>query len=443
MSNIDLKTNIRDRVWETASRKEIEDIQLEKLKETVEYCYHKVPYYRHKLSEANVHPSDIQSFHDIKRLPYTTKQDFKDTYPFGMLAVPKQELMRIHASSGTTGKPTVVGYTKNDMDNWNELVARMATAAGVTDKDVVQISFGYGLFTGGFGLHYGLERLGAAIIPVSSGNTARQLMIMQDFEPTVLVSTPSYAAHLGEEAKKKGMELGRDIHLNWGLFGSEPWTEGMRLRVESELGLRATDNYGMSEIGGPGLSGECHTVRDGMHISEDMFICEIINPETGEDIPEGQFGEMVVTPLWKEALPILRYRTRDLTSITTTPCACGRTTARHARIRGRCDDMLIIRGVNVFPTQIEHIIMQSEYTSPHYLLVVKREGMLDTLEVHIELNEQFFAAKVSQLADIQQSLSKDIYSVLGLNTKVKLIEPYSLERSLGKAKRVRDERVEN
>jgi len=438
--NLDLRTNIRDRVWETATRAEIADIQLEKLKETVQYCYNKVPYYRHKLDEAKVHPNDIQTLQDIKRLPYTTKKDFHDTYPYGMFAVQQNELLRIHASSGTTGKPTVVGYTKNDMENWGELVARMATAAGVTDKDTVQISFGYGLFTGGFGLHYGLERIGAAIIPVSSGNTARQLMILEDFGPTTLVSTPSYAAHLGEEAKKRDMKIGTDIKLNWGLFGSEPWTEGMRHRVETELGLNATDNYGLSEIGGPGLSGECHTVRDGMHISEDMYFWEVIDPNTGEDVPEGALGELVITPLWKEALPILRYRTRDLTSVVTSPCACGRTTARMSRIHGRCDDMLIIRGVNVFPTQIEHILMQSEYTSPHYLLVVKSEGVLDILEVHIELNEQFSAATVGQLSKIQEKLAKDIHSVLGLSVKVKLVEPYSLERSLGKAKRVRDER---
>ncbi|HEX2952132.1 MAG TPA: phenylacetate--CoA ligase, partial [Armatimonadota bacterium] len=380
---------------------------------------------------------------DIRLLPFTTKQDFRDNYPFGLFAVPPKELTRIHSSSGTTGKPTVVGYTKNDLNTWTELLARMVTAAGVTENDIAQVSFGYGMFTGGFGLHYGLERAGATVVPVSSGNTDRQLMFMVDFETTTLISTPSYAAYLAEQAQNRGLQIGKDLKLKWGLFGAEPWTEGMRHRVEEALGLSATDNYGMSELGGPGFSGECEVAKDGMHISEDHYIWEIIDPTTGEPMPEGEVGELVVTPLWKEALPIIRYRTRDLTAINTTPCACGRTTARMARVKGRTDDMLIIRGVNVFPTQVEHVLMETEGTSPHYLLVVKREGSLDSLEVWVEMSEKLFdesMSRMGRMTDLQALLNKKIHTVLGLSVKVKLVEPQTLERSQGKAKRVLDER---
>ncbi len=431
---------------ECAPRPAIEAEQLDRLQETVRYVWDNVPYYRAKMEAAGVQPSDIRCLQDVRLLPYTTKQDFRDTYPFGMFAVPTRSLIRIHSSSGTTGKATVVGYTQRDLNTWSDLVARMISAAGVHDGDIAQIAFGYGMFTGGFGLHYGLERIGATVVPVSSGQTERQLMFMKDFGTTVLVSTPSYAAHLAEQAVVKGLTIGEDLNLKWGLFGAEPWTEGMRRRVQEGLGLHATDNYGMSELGGPGMSGECVTARDGMHIAEDMYLWEVIDPKTGEPMPEGHVGELVVTPLWKEALPVIRYRTRDLTSVTTQPCICGRTSARMARIQGRTDDMLIIRGVNVFPSQVEHVLMEAEGTSPHYLLVVTREGALDNLEVWVEMSEKWMeraGTRFSSLADHQQGLAKRIHAALGLSVKVKLVEPQTLERSQGKAKRVLDKRTVN
>jgi len=414
--------------------------QLARLQETVAYAYAKVPYYRARLDAAGVKPSDIRALDDIRLIPCTTKQDFHNTYPFGLFAVPPQELVRIHSSSGTTGKPTVVGYTKHDLDTWVELVARMVTQAGVTERDIAQISFGYGMFTGGFGLHYGLERVGATVVPVSSGNTDRQIMFMVDFGSTALISTPSYAAYLAEQVKTRGLKLGEDIRLQWGLLGAEPWTEGLRGRVQEGLGLSATDNYGMSELCGPGLSGECEVAKDGMHIAEDLFLWELLDPLTGESVGEGETGELVVTPLWKEALPVLRYRTRDLTTITTAPCRCGRTSARMSRVTGRTDDMLIIRGVNVFPTQIEHVLMETEGTSPHYLIVVTRDGVLDTLEVWVEVSEQMFSERMIKMTELQNLLMKKLHSALGLSVKVKLVEPQTLERSQGKAKRVLDKR---
>ncbi|MHB9025045.1 MAG: phenylacetate--CoA ligase family protein [Armatimonadota bacterium] len=433
---------IWDPQWECADRSAIRAQQLTRLQDTVSYVYEKSPVFRAKIQATGITPADIRSLEDIRLLPFTTKQDFRDTYPFGMFIIPPEQLTRIHSSSGTTGKPTVVGYSKNDLNTWVEMVARVVSAAGVTDRDIAQISFGYGMFTGGFGLHYGLERVGATVVPVSSGNTDRQLMFMQDFHSTALISTPSYAAYLAEQVKDRGLQIGSDIVLKWGLFGAEPWTEGMRRRIESSLGFTATDNYGMSELCGPGMSGECVIAKDGMHISEDLFICEILDPFTLEPVEEGDIGELVVTPLWKEALPLLRYRTRDLTSITTAPCACGRTTARMSRVKGRTDDMLIIRGVNVFPTQIEHVLMETEGTSPHYLLVVTREGALDTLEVWVEVSESMFTERFTQMTDLKGLLGKKIHSILGLSVKVKLVEPQTLERSQGKAKRVVDKRDE-
>jgi len=434
---------IWDPKWECADRASIKSLQLERLKETVEYAYCRVPVYREKMRAAGVSPSDIHCLDDVRLLPITTKADFHENYPFGMFAVPARELIRVHSSSGTTGKPTVVGYTRRDLETWVELVARMVSAAGVRQDDIAQISFGYGMFTGGFGLHYGLERVGATVVPVSSGNTDRQLMFMADFGSTTFVSTPSYAAHIAEEAKQRGMEIGRDIRLKWGLFGAEPWTEGMRRRIQCSLGLSATDNYGMSELCGPGFSGECEVGKDGMHIAEDHFLWEVLDPSTQQPVKDGEVGELVATPLWKEALPILRYRTRDLTAVTTEPCPCGRTTARMCRVRGRTDDMLIIRGVNVFPTQIEHVLMETEGTSPHYLLVVTREAALDNLEVWVEVSEKQFVESMSRLSkmnELQASLAKKIHSVLGVSVKVKLVEPQTLERSQGKAKRVLDKR---
>ncbi len=441
MSSVTTPQRIWEPEWECAARTTIRKRQLQRLQETVAYAYAKVPFYRARLDAAGISPKDIRSLDDIRLLPYTTKKDFHDTYPFGLFAVPPQELVRIHSSSGTTGKPTVVGYTRNDLDTWVNLVARMVTLAGVTERDIAQISFGYGMFTGGFGLHYGLERVGATVVPVSSGNTDRQLLFMVDFQSTALISTPSYAAYLAEQVQERGLKIGEDVCLKWGLFGAEPWTEGMRARIEKSFGLIATDNYGMSELCGPGVSGECAIVQDGMHIAEDLFICEVLDPQTGVPVEEGEVGELVVTPLWKEALPVLRYRTNDLTAITTTPCACGRTSARMTRVKGRTDDMLIIRGVNVFPTQVEHILMETEGTSPHYLLVVTREGMLDTLEVWVEISEQMFTERFSTMTDLQSSLSKKLHSLLGVSVKVKLVEPQTLERSQGKARRVLDKRV--
>lgn len=435
---------IWDPTWEMASREAIRAQQLLRLQETVAYVYRKVPYYAHKMDAVGIMPTDIRSLADVRLLPFTTKQDFHDTYPFGMFAVPQQELIRIHSSSGTTGKPTVVGYTRKDLECWSELVARFISAAGVREWDIAQISFGYGMFTGGFGLHYGLERVGATVVPISSGNTDRQLMFMKDFASTVLVSTPSYAAYLAEQARERGMRLGEDIMLKWGLFGAEPWTEGLRRRVQDSLGLSATDNYGMSELGGPGFSGECEVAKDGMHISEDLYFWEVIDPVSGEPVPEGETGELVVTPLWKEALPIIRYRTRDLTTVKMGRCSCGRTTARMARVTGRTDDMLIIRGVNVFPTQVEHVLMETDGTSAHYLLVVSRNDSLDTLEVWVEMSEKLFKESMSsigRMAELQSLLAKKIHSALGISVKIKLVEPQTIERSQGKAKRVLDKRV--
>ncbi len=437
------KHKIWDPKWECATRDEIEREQLARLQETVANSYAKVPYYRAKIAAAGIKPSDIRTLEDVRLLPFTTKADFHDNYPFGLFAVPPKELTRIHSSSGTTGKPTVVGYTKNDLNTWVDLVARMVSQAGVTEEDIAQISFGYGMFTGGFGLHYGLERAGATVVPVSSGNTERQLMYMTDFQSTALISTPSYAAHLAEEASTRGLKLGEDIVLKWGLFGAEPWTEGMRTRIQESFGLSATDNYGMSELGGPGFCGECVIAKDGMHIAEDKYIWEIIDPITCEPVPEGEIGELVVTPLWKEALPVIRYRTRDLTSVTTQVCQCGRTSARMSRVKGRTDDMLIIRGVNVFPTQVEHVLMETDGTSPHYLLVITREGSLDTLEVWVEVSEKLFGEGMSsmgKMTELQQLLSKKIHNTLGISVRVKLVEPQTLERSMGKAKRVLDKR---
>lgn len=364
-------------------RAELEKLQLEKLKHITKYCYDNVPLYKRKFDEAGFDCTKIKALSDIQYIPYTTKTDFRDNYPFGMFATPLKNVTRLHASSGTTGKPTVVGYTKNDLDMWSDCVARLVTAAGATDEDIVQIAFGYGLFTGALGLHYGLEKIGATVVPCSSGNTEKQVMLMKDFGTTALVATPSYAMRIGEVAEEMG--IGRDeLKLRLGLFGSEGCTPEMRAQIEDYLHLLATDNYGMSELMGPGVSGEC-SLRCGMHFNEDHFLPEIINPETGEVLPEGSKGELVITTLSKEAIPVLRYRTKDITSITYEKCECGRTHARMSKPSGRSDDMLKIRGVNVFPSQIESVIMTIPQIAPHYQLVVTREGSSDRLEVKCEL----------------------------------------------------------
>ncbi|HOV41068.1 MAG TPA: phenylacetate--CoA ligase [Oscillospiraceae bacterium] len=420
---------------ETMPRQKIEEIQLERLKWLVKYCFDNVPFYNKRLSEAGVAPEKIKSLSDIKYIPYTTKDDIRDTYPFGLFGQPMKKIVRIHASSGTTGKPTVVGYTKNDLENWSDCVARLCAAAGATDEDIVQIAFGYGLFTGALGLHYGLEKIGATVVPTSSGNTEKQIMLMQDFKTTALVSTPSYAQYIGEMAREMGVI--QNMNLRLGLFGSEGCTEEMRGQIEKTLGLFATDNYGMSELMGPGVSGECE-FRCGMHIAEDHFLAEVIDSKTGEVLPKGEQGELVITTLTKEGIPMLRYRTKDITQINYEPCACGRTHARMAKIKGRSDDMLKIRGVNVFPSQIESVLMGFDQIAPHYQLVVTRENFSDALEVKVELADSSLLENYGELENLQKKIHHNLKTVLGIDTKVSLVEHKSLERFQGKAKRIVD-----
>jgi phenylacetate-CoA ligase len=424
--------------FETMPRQKLRELQLERLKSTLERVYHKVPFYKKMMDEKGLKPSDIRTLDDIRKLPFTVKQDLRDNYPFNMFAVPMEEVARVHASSGTTGKPTVVGYTKNDIANWAGLMARALTMAGTTRGDVVQNAYGYGLFTGGMGIHYGAELIGATVVPISGGNTGRQLLIMQDFKTTVLTCTPSYALFLAEEGERAGMDF-KKLPIKAGVFGAEPWSERMRQQLEAKLDIKAHDIYGLSEVLGPGVSMEC-ACQQGMHIAEDHFIVEIIDPDTGDPVDSGQQGELVLTSLTKEAFPIIRYRTRDITVLTDEPCACGRTHARMKRIAGRTDDMLIIRGVNVFPSQVESILLEFGETEPHYLLVVDRKGTLDELEIHVELSEQWFSDKVRQLEDIEERLRDRIGSVLGISARIKLVEPRTIPRSEGKAKRVVDKR---
>ena len=421
---------------ETLPRQEIEKIQLDKLKHITKYCYENVHMYKKKFDDAGFDPDKIRTLSDIKYMPFTTKADFRDNYPFGMFAVPMKKVTRIHASSGTTGKPTVVGYTKNDLDMWSDCMARLVTAAGASDDDIVQISFGYGLFTGALGLHYGLEKIGATVIPCSSGNTEKQVMLMKDFGTTALVATPSYALRIGEVAREMGVK-GDELKLRLGLFGSEGCTPEMRSQIEDYLHILATDNYGMSELIGPGVSGECH-LRQGLHFNEDHFLPEIINPDTCEVLGEGEEGELVITTLSKEALPVLRYRTKDITAITYEKCECGRTHARMKKTTGRSDDMLKIRGVNVFPSQIESVLMTIPQIAPHYQIVVTREGSSDRLEVKCELVDGSVLESFNALNELQSTIRHNLKTVLGLDTKVSLVEPKSLERFEGKAKRVFD-----
>lgn len=421
---------------ECAGRDEIEAIQLERLKSTVARCYNNVPHYRKKLDEAGVKPDDIKSLDDITKIPFTVKDDLRDNYPYKLFAVPMREVVRVHASSGTTGKPTVVGYTKNDLDMWSEVVARMACAAGATPDDIAQIAFGYTLFTGAFGLHYGLEKLGATVIPISGGNTERQLNVMQDFGTTMLISTPSYALYIAEVAKKKGIDT-KKLPIHLGLFGGEGHTEEMRKEIEGAWDIIATENYGLSEIIGPGVSGEC-TVKNGMHIAEDHFYCEIVDKDTLEPVPYGQPGELVITSLSKEALPILRYRTKDITWLIPEKCECGRTSMRMAKIQGRTDDMLIIRGVNVFPSQIESVLLSLDDIGPHYEIIVRKDGYMDRIEVLVEVIDASLLEKFSALEALEKKIKNKIFTVLNINVDVKLVEPQSLKRFEGKAKRVTD-----
>lgn len=429
-------------IWakeETLSRKEIEELQLIRLKKTVKLIYEKVPAYKAKMDEAKLKPEDIKSLADLKRLPFTTKQDLRDNYPFGFFTVPKKELVRIHASSGTTGKPTVVGYTRNDMKTWTECVSRIAVMAGASADDVAQICFGYGMFTGALGLHYGLENIGATVCPTSSGNTQKQIMYMQDFGTTVLVATPSYALHIAEVARQMGIDPSRDLKVRIGLFGGEGMTEPMRQEMYKMWGDRMmpTQNYGMSELIGPGVSGECQELC-GMHINEDHFIPEIIDPDTGEVLPPGQKGELVITCITKEALPLIRYRTRDISRLMYEPCKCGRTTVRMECLSGRTDDMLIIRGVNVFPTQIEEVLLKIPEIGAHYEIVVDRKGHLDTMEIKVELADDSLLDSYAKLGELENRIKANLRVVLGLDAMVKLVAPRSLQRFEGKAKRVTD-----
>jgi len=425
--------------FETLPRQALEALQLKRLQSMLERVYANVPFYRTAFDRAGIRPDVVQSLQDLQRLPFTTKQDMRDSYPYGLFAAPMEEIVRIHASSGTTGKPTVVGYTQKDIETWTELMARTFVTAGAHKGDIIHNAYGYGLFTGGLGAHYGAERLGASVIPISGGNTKRQIMIMQDFGSTVLTCTPSYALFMAEEAKAEGVDF-RNLKLRVGIFGAEPWSEAMRVEIEEKLNLTALDIYGLSEIMGPGVAQECYVAKSGLHIWEDHFIPEIINPDTGEVVPEGTKGELVITTITKQGIPLVRYRTRDITSITYEPCACGRTHARLARLSGRSDDMIIIRGVNVFPSQIESILVGIEGVEPHYLLIVDRQDNLDTLEVHVEVDERLFSDEIKVLQALSRSIEKEIKDMLGVTSRVKLVEPKTIQRSEGKAKRVIDNR---
>ncbi len=422
---------------ETLKRSEIEALQLSRLKETVKYCYDNVPLYNKRLSEAGVYDGEkIKTLSDIEYIPFTTKDDFRDNYPFGLKAVPMKDVVRIHASSGTTGKPTVGLYTKEDIKIWADCVSRVAVAGGVTSDDIIQVSFGYGLFTGALGLHYGLENIGATVIPASSGNTEKQLMMMRDYGVTGLVATPSYALYLSEAAKEAGYPLS-DYSLRLGILGSEPCTPAMRSQIESNFNIRVSDNYGMTELGGPGVSGDCEA-RDGMHFAEDHFLPEIIDPDTGKRLGENEVGELVVTTLTRKGMPVLRYRTKDITKLNYEPCSCGRTHARMAKTMGRTDDMLIIKGVNVFPTQIENILIQIKDIAPHYMLIITRENYRDSLEIKVELENAALLENYQLLTDLKKKIEAKMQSILGLRTKVTLVAPKTIERFQGKAKRIVD-----
>ncbi|NLT50717.1 MAG: phenylacetate--CoA ligase [Ignavibacteria bacterium] len=423
---------------ETADRQQLTELQSKRLVKMVERIYNNVPFYKQKFKEKGIEPGDIKSIDQLKHLPFTIKSDLRDNYPFGLFTVPQSEIVRLHASSGTTGKPTVVGYTRNDINTWSEVVARSLTMAGITKNDIIQVAYGYGLFTGGLGLHYGAERVGASIIPISGGNTKKQLQLMQDFGSTAIACTPSYAAYLAESIIKEGIPQEK-IKLRAGIFGAEPWTEEMRQQIEKMMHIKAYDIYGLSEIIGPGVSMECQH-QCGSHIFEDHFIPEIINPETLEVLPYGELGELVFTTVTKEAMPLLRYRTRDLTRLHPEKCACGRTLVRMEKCLGRSDDMLIIRGVNVFPSQVESVLLEMSETTPHYQMIVTRENNLDELEIKVEVDDQFWSDEIKILEGLKKRIHHNISSVLGINAQIKLVEPNTIERSEGKAKRVIDNR---
>jgi phenylacetate-CoA ligase len=423
---------------ECISRDELAQLQLERLESTLNRVNMNVPFYRKKFDEIKFNSDDLRSLDDLRKLPFTTKNDLRENYPYGLFAVPLREVVRVHASSGTTGMATVVGYSKNDIKTWSNLVARILTAGGITKDDVIQISFNYGLFTGAFGLHYGAERIGASVIPISSGNTRRQIQIMQDFKTTALVGTPSYAMLLADTMMEMGVNR-NSLSLKYGLFGAEPWSDAMRKEIENKLKIVATDNYGLSEVMGPGVAGECRE-RNGLHIAEDHFLVELIDPKTLEPVKPGDAGELVITTLTKEAFPVIRYRTRDLTRLIPEPCPCGRTMIRMARVFGRTDDMLIIRGVNVFPQQIETVLFEIEGVAPHYQIVIDRKGALDETTVNVEVWESIFFDEMKKQAELKETIKKRLASELGISVNVKLVEKKTLERFEGKAKRVIDNR---
>lgn len=424
---------------ECMDREQLREIQSKRLVKIVDYVYHNTPFYRSKFQEMGLVPEDIKSIDDIAKLPFTDKLDLRDNYPFGLAAVPMSQIVRIHASSGTTGKPVVVLYTRRDLAMWAESISRAFTAYGASKDDIFQISYGYGLFTGGLGAHDGAQNIGASVIPISSGNTQKQITLMHDFGATVLCCTPSYAQFLGEAMNESDWKRD-EFKLRIGAFGAEPWTENMRVKLEETLGIKAYDIYGLSEVAGPGVGFECEC-QHGTHLNEDYFYPEIVNPETGEPLPEGSFGELCFTHLTKEGMPLLRYRTHDLTALYYDKCDCGRTLVRMDRILGRCDDMLIIRGVNVFPSQIEAVILTQPEFEPHFMLIVDRINNTDTSELQVEVKEDYFTDDMATMVGLQRKLESELRSVIGLGFKVRLVEPKGIERSTGKAKRVIDKRV--
>jgi len=425
--------------YETMPREALESIQLRRLQATLSRVFATVPFYRSKFLEAGLKPGNIKTLADLAHLPFTNKQDLRDNYPFGMFAVPMDNVVRIHASSGTTGQPTVVGYTARDIDTWAELMARALTAGGASRGDIIHNAYGYGLFTGGLGVHYGAEKLGASVIPVSGGNTRRQVIIMKDFGPSILTATPSYSLHLAEAAEEMGVSF-KDLNFRFGVFGAEPWSESMRREIEEKLNLKAVDIYGLSEVIGPGVAIECHEAQNGLHIFEDHFIPEIIDPDTGQALPHGETGELVITSITKEAFPVIRYRTRDITSLNPEPCICGRTMVRMGKVSGRTDDMLIIRGVNVFPSQIESVLMEIDGVEPHYQLEVDRKDNLDILTARVEISDKAFSDEVKELQRLSSTIENNIKETLGVSVSVKLAEPKTIARSEGKAARVIDKR---
>ena len=425
-----------DKEAETLKPEELEKLQLRRLRAIIDYCFHNSRFYRAKLKEAKIYPQDIRSLEDITKIPFTMKEDLRDNYPYGMLAVPREEVVRIHASSGTTGKPTIVAYTRRDIDNWAELMARVLTCAGVTKQDTIQLIYNYAFFTGGLGFHYGAERIGAAVIPSGVGNSEKQLLTMRDLGTTAFSSTPSYALYLAEFAREQGIDVS-EFSLRVGIFGAEPWSEEMRRRIEEAHGIKAYDNYGLSELCGPGVAVECEA-REGLHVWSDHFLLEVIDPESGEVLEPGEKGELVFTTLTKEAMPLLRYRTRDISMLIDEPCECGRTHPRIARLMGRSDDMLIVRGVNVFPSQVEHVLLQFPEVAEHYQIVVDRRRSMDVLMVKVEVTEKIFRGEPGELLKLKNRLEAKLKNVLGVKAEVTFVEPGTIPRSQGKAQRVVD-----